>query len=44
MFEASPPDQIAYGYDYSPLEKIPASTLEFARTLYPYMRFGLASR
>ena len=42
MFEASPPDQIAYGYDYSPLEKIPASTLEFARTLYPYMRFGLA--
>ncbi len=42
MFEASPPDQIAYGYDYSPLEKIPTSTLEFARTLYPYMRFGLA--
>ncbi|MFN8595742.1 MAG: carbohydrate binding domain-containing protein, partial [Anaerolineae bacterium] len=42
MFEASPPDQIAYGYDYSPLEKIPASTLEFARTLYSYMRFGLA--
>ncbi len=42
MFEASPPDQIAYGYDYSPLQKIPASTLEFARTLYPFMRFGLA--
>ena len=42
MFEASPPDQIAYGYDYSPLQKIPTSTLEFARTLYPYMRFGLA--
>jgi len=42
MFEASPPDQIAYGYDYSPLTKIPTSTLEFARTLYPYMRFGLA--
>ncbi|MBI5566880.1 MAG: carbohydrate binding domain-containing protein, partial [Chloroflexi bacterium] len=42
MFEASPPDQIAYGYDYSPLDKIPTSTLEFARTLYPYMRFGLA--
>ena len=41
MFEASPPDQIAYGYDYSPWEKIPVSTLEFARTLYPYMRFGL---
>jgi hypothetical protein len=42
MFEGSPPDQIAYGYDYSPLEKIPTSTLEFARTLYPYMRFALA--
>lgn len=42
MVEASPPDIIAYGYDYQPLEKIPASTLEFARTLYPYMRFGLA--
>lgn len=41
MFEASPPDQIAYGYDYEPWKKIPASTLEFARTLYPYMRFGL---
>ncbi len=41
MIEGSPPDQIAYGYDYSPSEKIPPSTLEFARTLYPYMRFGL---
>lgn len=41
MFEASPPDQIAYGYDYEPWKKIPASTLEFARTLFPYMRFGL---
>jgi len=43
MFEASPPDQIAYGYDYSPWKKIPASTLEFARTLYPYMRFGFGT-
>jgi hypothetical protein len=42
MFEDSPPDQIAYGYDYSPWEKIKASTLEFARTYYPWMRFGLA--
>ena len=33
MLEASPPDQIAYGYDYSPEQKIPPSTLEFARTL-----------
>ncbi|MDI6770841.1 MAG: putative glycoside hydrolase [Anaerolineales bacterium] len=42
MFESSPLDQIAYGYDYEPLVKIPASTLEFARTYYPWMRFGLA--
>jgi hypothetical protein len=42
MFESSPQDQIAYGYDYSPWEKIPSLTLEFARTYYPYVRFGLA--
>jgi hypothetical protein len=42
MFESSPPDQIAYGYDYSPWEHIPTATLEFARTYYPYVRFGLA--
>ncbi|MFZ6028747.1 MAG: LamG-like jellyroll fold domain-containing protein [Chloroflexota bacterium] len=42
MYESSPVDQIAYGYDYSPEEKIPASTLEFARTYYPHVRFGLA--
>jgi hypothetical protein len=42
MFESSPLDQIAYGYDYSPEQKIPTSTLEFARTYYPWMRFGLA--
>jgi hypothetical protein len=42
MVESSPHDQIAYGYDYSPLQKIPPSTLEFARTYYPNVRFGLA--
>lgn len=42
MVESSPPDQIAYGYDYSPWDKIPPSTLEFARTYFPYVRFGLA--
>ncbi len=42
MFESSPVDQIAYGYDYEPWSKIPTSTLEFARTYYPWMRFGLA--
>lgn len=42
MFESSPIDQIAYGYDYEPWKKIPTTTLEFARTYYPWMRFGLA--
>ncbi len=42
MIESSPPDQIAYGYDYAPWENAPPATIEFARTYYPYMRFGLA--
>lgn len=42
MIESSPPDQIAYGYDYSPVKKTPASTLEFARNYFPDVRFGLA--
>lgn len=42
MVESSPLDDIAYGYDYDPLSKIPPNTLEFARTYYPWMRFGLA--
>jgi uncharacterized protein (TIGR03437 family) len=42
MVESSPQYQIGYGYDYDPLHKIPPSTLEFARTYYPLVRFGLA--
>jgi len=42
MIESSPMAQISYGYGYSPLTVIPPSTLEFARTYYPYVRFGLA--
>ncbi len=43
MIESSPLDEIAYGYDYEPLNgKVPPSTLEFVRTYYPWMRFGLA--
>jgi hypothetical protein len=42
MVEGAPPYQIGYGYDYDPLQKIPPSTLEFARTYYPYVRYGLA--
>jgi len=42
MVESSPASQIGYGYDYHPNEKIPPSTLEFARTYFPWVRFGLA--
>jgi len=40
--ESAVPDQIAYGYDYSPQKHTPVATWEFARDYYPYMRFGLA--
>ncbi|MGC8641042.1 MAG: putative glycoside hydrolase [Isosphaeraceae bacterium] len=40
--ESAVPDQIAYGYDYRPQQHMPASTWNFARDYYPYMRFGLA--
>jgi hypothetical protein len=40
--ESAVPDQIAYGYDYSPQRHTPAATWDFARDYYPYMRFGLA--
>ena len=43
MFESSPLDDIAYGYGYSPLDDMPASTLAFARDYYPFVRFGLAT-
>jgi hypothetical protein len=42
MIESAPPNQIGYGYGYEPMKTIPPRTLEFARTFYPYMRFGLA--
>ena len=42
MIESAPAWQIGYGYGYDPLKNMPASTLEFARTYYPYVRFGLA--
>lgn len=41
MIESSPMAQISYGYGYSPLSVVPPATLEFARTYYPYVRFGL---
>lgn len=42
MLESSTRDDIAYGFSYEPYNEYPASTLEFARTYYPDMRFGLA--
>ena len=41
MIESGPPFEIAYGYGYQPSKDLPAATLEFARTYYPYMRWGL---
>jgi len=40
--ESAVPDQIAYGYDYSPQKNMPTATWNFARDYYPPMRFGLA--
>jgi uncharacterized protein (TIGR03437 family) len=42
MVQSSPPNQIAYGYGHDPLDILLPDTLEFARTFYPNMRFGLA--
>ncbi len=42
MVESAVPVQIGYGYGFSPVEAMPAATLEFARTHHRYMRFGLA--
>ena len=39
--QSSPPNQIAYGYGYSPLSAALPSTIAFGQTWYPNMRFGL---
>ena len=42
MTESGPPFQIGYGYGYQPSKStMPAATWEFARTYYPYVRWGL---
>jgi hypothetical protein len=41
MIEGAPPYQIGYGYGYEPMSVIPAGALEFGRTVYRNMRFGL---
>ena len=39
--QSSPPNQIAYGYGYTPLQAAAPSTVAFGQTFYPNMRFGL---
>ncbi len=39
--QSSPPNQIAYGYGYSPLTSALPSTVAFGQQWYPNMRFGL---
>ena len=39
--QSSPPNQIAYGYGYTPLTAALPSTIAFGRQWYPNMRFGL---
>ncbi len=41
MFEGSPIDLFAYGYDYEPLSKATPSGAAFAQGFYPWMRFAL---
>jgi len=41
MFEGSPINLFAYGYDYEPLTKATPSGVAFARSYYPWMRFAL---
>ena len=41
MVQACPPNQLSYGYGYHPLNALLPSTIEFAQSSYPNMRFGL---
>ena len=40
--QSSPPNQIAYGYGFRPLDALPPATVEFGRQWFANMRFGLA--
>jgi uncharacterized protein (TIGR03437 family) len=42
MVQSSPPNQISYGYGFNPQQTMLPSTLTFAQTWYPNVRFGLA--
>ena len=41
--QSAPPSIFSYGYGYSPLQTLPASSVTFAQNFYPNMRFGLAT-
>jgi uncharacterized protein (TIGR03437 family) len=41
--QSAPPSILSYGYGPQPAQTLPASTLAFAESFYPNMRFGLAS-
>ena len=43
QIQSGPPNVISYGYGYQPMATLPASTIAFAQTFYPNMRFGLAT-
>jgi uncharacterized protein (TIGR03437 family) len=43
QIQSGPPNVISYGYGYEPMQVLPASTIAFAQTFYPNMRFGLAT-
>jgi uncharacterized protein (TIGR03437 family) len=42
MVQSSPPNQISYGYGFNPQQTMLPSTLAFAQSWYPNVRFGLA--
>ena len=41
MIQASPPNQLSYGYGYDPTKTMLPSTIAFAQSSYSNMRFGL---
>lgn len=41
MIQACPPNQLTYGYGYDPTKTMLPSTIAFAQSFYPNMRFGL---
>ncbi len=41
MIQGAPPNQLANGYGYHPLNVLLPSTISFAQSSYPNMRFGL---